>query len=180
MYYLPYMEIKFAVTDAELLLCRDAILELRPHISADEYLAKAKLLLAEGAKMIYVAEGDVVPAVSVFRMNYYFYRGKNIYIDDLSTQAKARGKGYAGKLLDFDLASNVGGWQWAAGCGVDAAPYFRIFNPYLQTQKFDPKLEYVRKWVPEFEGFNYVQPIVQHEFARKRCLEVYAKTLKKD
>lgn len=87
---------------------------------------------------------------------------------------------FAKKLLDFDLAANNGGWQWAAGSGCDAAPYFRIFNPYLQTQKFDPKLEYVRKWVPEFEGFNYVQPIVQHEFARKRCLEVYAKTLKKD
>lgn len=86
---------------------------------------------------------------------------------------------FAKKLLDFDLAANNGGWQWAAGSGCDAAPYFRIFNPYLQTQKFDPKLEYVRKWVPEFEGFNYVQPIVQHEFARKRCLEVYAKTLKK-
>lgn len=87
---------------------------------------------------------------------------------------------FAKKLLDFDLAANNGGWQWAAGSGCDAAPYFRIFNPYLQTQKFDAKLEYIRKWVPEFEGFNYVQPIVQHEFARKRCLEVYAKALKKD
>ncbi|RXK62805.1 deoxyribodipyrimidine photo-lyase [Lacibacter luteus] len=87
---------------------------------------------------------------------------------------------FAKKLLDFDLAANNGGWQWAAGSGCDAAPYFRIFNPYLQTQKFDPKLEYIRKWVPEFEGFNYVQPIVQHEFARKRCLEVYANALKKD
>jgi deoxyribodipyrimidine photo-lyase len=86
---------------------------------------------------------------------------------------------FAKKLLDFDLAANNGGWQWAAGSGCDAAPYFRIFNPYLQTQKFDPKLEYVRKWVPEFEGFDYVQPIVQHEFARKRCLEVYSKALKK-
>lgn len=86
---------------------------------------------------------------------------------------------FAKKLLDFDLAANNGGWQWAAGSGCDAAPYFRIFNPYLQTQKFDPKLEYVRKWVPEFEGFDYVKPIVQHEFARKRCLEVYSKALKK-
>jgi deoxyribodipyrimidine photo-lyase len=86
---------------------------------------------------------------------------------------------FAKKLLDFDLAANNGGWQWAAGSGCDAAPYFRIFNPYLQTQKFDPKLEYVRKWVPEFEGFDYVQPIVQHEFVRKRCLEVYSKALKK-
>ena len=101
MYYLPYMEIKFAITDAELLLCRDAILELRPHISADEYLAKAKLLLSEGAQMVYVLDNVTALAVSVFRIIYYFYRGKNIYIDDLSTLPAARGKGYAGKLLDF-------------------------------------------------------------------------------
>ncbi len=86
---------------------------------------------------------------------------------------------FAQKLLDFDLAANNGGWQWAAGSGCDAAPYFRIFNPYLQTQKFDPELKYIRKWVPEFEGFNYVQPIVVHDVARKRCLEVYSKALKK-
>ncbi|MEQ1797396.1 MAG: deoxyribodipyrimidine photo-lyase [Lacibacter sp.] len=86
---------------------------------------------------------------------------------------------FAQKLLDFDLAANNGGWQWAAGSGCDAAPYFRIFNPYLQTQKFDPELKYIRKWVPEFEGFNYVQPIVMHDVARKRCLEVYSKALKK-
>lgn len=86
---------------------------------------------------------------------------------------------FAKKLLDFDLAANNGGWQWAAGSGCDAAPYFRIFNPYLQTQKFDPKLQYIRKWVPEFEGFNYVKPIVQHELARKRCLAVYSNALKK-
>lgn len=86
---------------------------------------------------------------------------------------------FAEKLLDFDLASNNGGWQWAAGSGCDAAPYFRIFNPYLQTQKFDPKLEYINKWVPELNQFNYPKPIVEHEFARKRCLEVYGKALKK-
>ena len=86
---------------------------------------------------------------------------------------------FAKKLLDFDLAANNGGWQWAAGSGCDAAPYFRIFNPYLQTQKFDPQLKYIRQWVPEFEEFNYPQPIVQHELARKRCLEVYGKALKK-
>ena len=85
---------------------------------------------------------------------------------------------FADKLLDYDLAANNGGWQWAAGTGCDAAPYFRIFNPYLQTKKFDPGLKYVRKWVPEFEGFEYHQPIVEHEFARKRCLEVYGKALK--
>ncbi len=86
---------------------------------------------------------------------------------------------FAAKLLDFDLAANNGGWQWAAGSGCDAAPYFRIFNPYLQTEKFDPKMEYIKKWVPEFLESNYPKPIVVHEFARKRCLEVYAKALKK-
>jgi deoxyribodipyrimidine photo-lyase len=82
------------------------------------------------------------------------------------------------KLLDFDLASNNGGWQWAAGSGCDAAPYFRVFNPYLQTQKFDPELKYVRRWVPEFGEFSYPPPIVNHELARKRALEVYGKALK--
>jgi len=86
---------------------------------------------------------------------------------------------FAKKLLDFDLASNNGGWQWAAGSGCDAAPYFRVFNPYLQTQKFDPELKYIKKWVPEFEEFTYPKPIVEHTMARKRCLEVYAAALKK-
>lgn len=80
---------------------------------------------------------------------------------------------FALKLLDFDLASNNGGWQWAAGSGCDAAPYFRVFNPYLQTAKFDVSLKYIKKWVPEFEDFSYPKPIVEHDFARKRCLEVY-------
>lgn len=104
------MEIKFATTDTELLLCRDAILELRPHITADEYLEKAQLLLSEGAKMIYINADGTAPAVSVFRMNYYFFRGKNVYIDDLGTLTAARGKGYAGKLLDFII-------QYAKGNG---------------------------------------------------------------
>lgn len=86
---------------------------------------------------------------------------------------------FAKKLLDFDLSANNGGWQWAAGSGCDAAPYFRVFNPYLQTQKFDPQLKYIRHWVPEFEEFSYPPPIVQHEAARKRCLETYAAALKK-
>jgi deoxyribodipyrimidine photo-lyase len=85
---------------------------------------------------------------------------------------------FAEKLLDFDFASNNGGWQWAAGSGCDAAPYFRIFNPYLQTKKFDPDFKYIRKWVPEFESFDYPKPIVVHEEARKKCLEVYSKALK--
>ena len=86
---------------------------------------------------------------------------------------------FAEKLLDFDLAANNGGWQWAAGSGCDAAPYFRIFNPYLQTKKFDPQLVYINKWVPELNELHYPQPIVDHEFARKRCLEVYKKGLDK-
>lgn len=84
---------------------------------------------------------------------------------------------FAEKLLDFDLSANNGGWQWAAGSGCDAAPYFRIFNPYEQTKKFDKDLKYIRKWVPEFEGFNYPQPIVDHKFARERVLRVYKKAL---
>lgn len=87
---------------------------------------------------------------------------------------------FAEKLLDFDLAANNGGWQWAAGSGCDAAPYFRIFNPYLQTKKFDPQLAYINKWVPELNELNYPKPIVDHEFARKRCLEVYKKALDKN
>ncbi len=86
---------------------------------------------------------------------------------------------YAVKLLDFDLSANNGGWQWAAGSGCDAAPYFRIFNPYLQTQRFDPDFKYIRKWVPEFEDFGYPPPIVEHTFARDRCLQVYKKGLAK-
>lgn len=85
---------------------------------------------------------------------------------------------FAQKLLDYDLAANNGGWQWAAGSGCDAAPYFRIFNPYLQTKKFDPEFKYIRKWVPEFEEFTYPKPMVNHEMARERCLEVYKKGLK--
>jgi deoxyribodipyrimidine photo-lyase len=87
---------------------------------------------------------------------------------------------FAEKLLDFDLASNNGGWQWAAGSGCDAAPYFRIFNPYEQTRKFDPEFSYIRKWVPEFEDFAYPRPVVDHAFARNRCLEVFKKALKEE
>ena len=84
---------------------------------------------------------------------------------------------FAEKLLDYDLASNNGGWQWAAGSGCDAAPYFRIFNPYLQTKKFDPELKYIRKWVPELEDLSYPKSVVEHDVARKRCLEVYKAAL---
>ena len=84
---------------------------------------------------------------------------------------------FAQKLLDFDLASNNGGWQWAAGSGVDAAPYFRIFNPYLQTQKFDPDLEFIKKWIPEYNTPEYPKPIVEHKAGRERALETYKKAL---
>lgn len=84
---------------------------------------------------------------------------------------------FAEKLLDFDLAANNGGWQWASGSGCDAAPYFRVFNPYLQTKKFDPDLVYIKKWVPEVETNDYPSPIVDHDFARNRVLEVYKKAL---
>ena len=84
---------------------------------------------------------------------------------------------FAEKLLDFELASNNGGWQWAAGSGVDAAPYFRIFNPYEQTKRFDPDFKYIRKWVPEYSDFGYPPPIVDHKFARERCLETYKRCL---
>jgi deoxyribodipyrimidine photo-lyase len=80
---------------------------------------------------------------------------------------------FAEKLLDFDLASNNGGWQWAAGCGTDAAPYFRIFNPYTQREKFDKNWEYVKRWVPEYETDKYPEAIVEHKFARQRALDTY-------
>ncbi|MEO5594268.1 MAG: deoxyribodipyrimidine photo-lyase [Chitinophagaceae bacterium] len=86
---------------------------------------------------------------------------------------------FAEKLLDYDLAANNGGWQWAAGSGCDAAPYFRIFSPTRQTENFDKQLTYIRKWVPELDELTYPLPIVDHDFARKRCLEVYSKALKK-
>lgn len=85
---------------------------------------------------------------------------------------------FAKKLLDFDLASNNGGWQWAAGCGTDAAPYFRVFSPAAQQEKFDPEYKYVRRWVPEYGTAAYPKPMVDHKFARERCLEVYKIALK--
>lgn len=84
---------------------------------------------------------------------------------------------FAAKLLDFELASNNGGWQWAAGSGVDAAPYFRVFNPTLQTQRFDPQGAYIRKWVPEYGTPLYPRPVVDFAESRKRCLEVYKSAL---
>ncbi len=84
---------------------------------------------------------------------------------------------FAQKLLDFDLAANNGGWQWASGSGTDAAPYFRVFNPQLQMERFDPELEYVKHWVPEFGTETYAKPIVSHPEAREKVLQVYKKAL---
>ncbi len=84
------------------------------------------------------------------------------------------GEAYFGKKLrDYDLSANNGGWQWAAGSGTDAAPYFRVFNPTLQAQKFDPKGEYIRRWVPEVDSPDYAKPIVEHSMARQRAIDTY-------
>jgi len=80
---------------------------------------------------------------------------------------------FAQKLNDFELSSNNGGWQWAASTGVDAAPYFRVFNPELQTKKFDPQFRYIQKWVPEFQEFDYPKPIVEHKWARERAIRLF-------
>jgi len=85
---------------------------------------------------------------------------------------------FARKLLDYEAASNVGGWQWAAGSGVDAAPYFRVFNPSRQQERFDPQEKYIRKWVPEYGTAEYPAPIVEHKWARERALDRYKKALK--
>lgn len=84
---------------------------------------------------------------------------------------------FAEKLLDFELASNAGGWQWAAGCGCDAAPYFRVFSPELQLEKFDKQLTYTKKWVPELGTDVYPKPIVDHKIARVLAVETYKKYL---
>lgn len=82
---------------------------------------------------------------------------------------------FAKKLLDYELSSNNGNWQWAAGTGCDAAPYFRIFNPIEQLKKFDKSLTYTKKWVKDFETLKYPKPIVDHKYARNRALEAYKK-----
>jgi deoxyribodipyrimidine photo-lyase len=80
---------------------------------------------------------------------------------------------FAQKLLDYDLSANNGNWQWAAGTGCDAAPYFRIFNPESQMERFDKEMKYIKKWIPGFDPENYIKPIVEHKFARERALQVY-------
>ncbi|MEA1786209.1 deoxyribodipyrimidine photo-lyase [Arenibacter sp. GZD96] len=84
---------------------------------------------------------------------------------------------FAEKLLDYELSSNVGNWQWAAGSGVDAAPYFRIFNPMTQVAKFDKERQYINRWVPDLQELTYPQPMVDHKMVRERCLDVYKKAV---
>lgn len=84
---------------------------------------------------------------------------------------------FAEKLLDYELASNNGNWQWAAGTGCDAAPYFRVFNPWTQTEKFDKDMTYIKRWVPEVTSTDYPKPMVDHSAARKRALETYKAAL---
>jgi deoxyribodipyrimidine photo-lyase len=83
---------------------------------------------------------------------------------------------FADKLLDYELASNNGNWQWAAGSGCDAAPYFRIFNPSEQVKKFDPEMKYIKTWIKDYRP-DYLPPVVEHDYARKRALQLYKKSL---
>ena len=80
---------------------------------------------------------------------------------------------FAEKLLDYDLSANNGNWQWAAGSGCDAAPYFRVFNPLAQQRQFDPHEHYIRAWLPDYGSCDYPRPIVEHAFARERALAAY-------
>ena len=84
---------------------------------------------------------------------------------------------FAEKLFDYELSSNNGNWQWAAGCGCDAAPYFRVFNPYTQQEKFDKGFNYIKKWVPEYNSNKYAKPLVNHKEARIKAIEHYKKYL---
>ena len=84
---------------------------------------------------------------------------------------------FAEKLHDYEQSSNIGNWQWVAGTGVDASPYFRVFNPTTQILKFDKNLEYINKWVPDFQELTYSKEIVDHKIARERCLKTYKAAL---
>jgi deoxyribodipyrimidine photo-lyase len=84
---------------------------------------------------------------------------------------------FARKLLDYELASNNGGWQWAAGCGTDAAPYFRVFKPDIQQRKFDPQGTYLKRWLPDFGTAGYPPPMVDLKQSRKRAIAVYKRAI---
>ena len=94
-------------------------------------------------------------------------------VKDLLTDWRIGEAFFARHLLDYELSSNNGNWQWAAGTGCDAAPFFRIFNPYEQQKRFDPDLAYVKRWVSEYGTSAYPDPVVDHALARKGALEVY-------
>jgi deoxyribodipyrimidine photo-lyase len=86
---------------------------------------------------------------------------------------------FASLLLDYDSSANIGNWQWAAGSGCDAAPYFRVFNPETQAEKFDNRNEYIRRWVPEFDTYRYPKPIIEHKFGRERAIRSYKEGLER-
>jgi deoxyribodipyrimidine photo-lyase len=86
-------------------------------------------------------------------------------------------KYFAERLLDFELSANNGNWQWVAGTGCDSAPYFRIFNPYLQQKRFDPDFKYIRKWIPEYGTNEYPPEMIEHRFAYQRALAFYKEAL---
>jgi deoxyribodipyrimidine photo-lyase len=102
------------------------------------------------------------------RMITAMFLSKNLFIDWRLGEAW-----FMQNLVDGFLASNNGGWQWSASTGTDAAPYFRVFNPYSQQKKFDKDFKYIKKWVPEFGTDRYPEPMVDHKMARERCLEAY-------
>lgn len=85
---------------------------------------------------------------------------------------------FAKKLLDYELASNNGNWQWCAGTGVDASPYFRVFNPSTQLEKFDKNKVYVKRWIPEYGTDKYPSPMVDHKEARERAISTYKESFK--
>jgi deoxyribodipyrimidine photo-lyase len=98
-------------------------------------------------------------------------------VKHLLTDWKIGEEYFAEKLVDYDLASNNGNWQWIAGTGCESNPYFRVFNPVLQAEKFDKEFEYIKRWVPEFGTPDYPEPIVNHKEARERVIERYSEVV---
>jgi deoxyribodipyrimidine photo-lyase len=84
---------------------------------------------------------------------------------------------FASKLLDFELASNNGNWQWSAGTGCDSAPYFRVFNPETQQKRFDPEQKYIRKWIENLDELTYPNPMVDLKSSRVRAIETYKSSI---
>lgn len=101
-------------------------------------------------------------------------------IKDLHIDWKIGEAYFANKLLDYDQAQNIGNWQWVAGSGADGSPYFRVFNPYLQQEKFDKNFTYIKKWIPEFGTAEYPKEMVNHDEERKKAIEYYKDALNSD